>query len=259
MPGFLLWFGPLIRTTTPPSVGGDPAKALAARTLHPLLLGILLWLVLYSAAAPLVVVRKAAGFALAGVLALSVLTSLFCLSKAQVKVASWITLSSLWCLATILTLFSGSIESRGLTLYIAVSVAAAWLLGQRAALISVGLFVGMTLILATLESAGIHMPKYFPGAPIPIWMMVLLFMTIAILPMHQVLSALHDSLKQANGRLEDLKQREAALRESEERCRLAMEAGRMFAFEWNPVTDEVRRSADCADILGLNGSATRER
>ena len=40
---------------------------------------------------------------------------------------------------------------------------------------------------------------------------------------------------------------------------LAMQAGRMFAFEWNPVTDEVRRSADCAEIFGLNGRGTREK
>jgi two-component system cell cycle sensor histidine kinase/response regulator CckA len=37
-----------------------------------------------------------------------------------------------------------------------------------------------------------------------------------------------------------------------------METGRMFAFEWNPLTDEVRRSADCADIIGVSGNATRE-
>src|SRR6185436_9148543 len=69
---------------------------------------------------------------------------------------------------------------------------------------------------------------------------------------------LHDALKQAHERVEDLRHRELALQESEERCRLAMKAGRMFAFEWNPVTDEVRRSADCADIFGVNGSATRD-
>jgi PAS domain-containing protein len=51
---------------------------------------------------------------------------------------------------------------------------------------------------------------------------------------------------------------EQALHDSEELARLAMQAGRMFAFEWNPATDEVRRSKDCADIIGLTGDATRE-
>jgi PAS domain-containing protein len=49
---------------------------------------------------------------------------------------------------------------------------------------------------------------------------------------------------------------EQALRESEERTRLAMQAGRMFAFEWNPRTAEVRRSYNCADITGSTSDAT---
>jgi PAS domain S-box-containing protein len=45
------------------------------------------------------------------------------------------------------------------------------------------------------------------------------------------------------------KRAEAALRESEERLRLAVKAGRMYAFEWDPVTDVIVRSGECADIL----------
>jgi PAS domain S-box-containing protein len=41
-----------------------------------------------------------------------------------------------------------------------------------------------------------------------------------------------------------------ALRESEGWIRLAMQAGRMSAFEWNPATDEVRRSHYYSDIFG---------
>jgi PAS domain S-box-containing protein len=51
---------------------------------------------------------------------------------------------------------------------------------------------------------------------------------------------------------------EQALRESEERTRLAMQAGRMFAFEWNPRTDEVQRSHSCDDITGALADTTRE-
>ncbi len=54
------------------------------------------------------------------------------------------------------------------------------------------------------------------------------------------------------------KRAERSLLESEERTRLAMQVGRMFAFEWNPRTDEVKRSHDCADIIGSGSEATRE-
>jgi hypothetical protein len=137
LPNFLGRPGPIIGAPTPPDLDGDPPKALAAGALHTLLLGMLLWLALYFATAPLAVVRKGAGFALAGVLTLSVLTSLFYLSRGRVKLSSWIILSSLWFISTILTLFSGGIESRGLIFCVSISVAAVWLLGQRVALTSV--------------------------------------------------------------------------------------------------------------------------
>jgi PAS domain S-box-containing protein len=44
-----------------------------------------------------------------------------------------------------------------------------------------------------------------------------------------------------------------ALRESEERLRIAAEVGKMYAWEWNPATDGVRRSAECEAILGDSG------
>ena len=51
------------------------------------------------------------------------------------------------------------------------------------------------------------------------------------------------------------KRQETLLRESEERLRVAAEVGRMYAWEWNPATDSVRRSAECADILGLSDAS----
>ena len=50
------------------------------------------------------------------------------------------------------------------------------------------------------------------------------------------------------------KQVEAALRESEERLRLAVEAGRMYAYEWDVASDVIVRSGKFADILGLSAA-----
>ena len=46
------------------------------------------------------------------------------------------------------------------------------------------------------------------------------------------------------------KQAEEALRESEERLRLAAQAGKMYAYEWDVASDTVLRSAECVDLLG---------
>jgi PAS domain S-box-containing protein len=47
------------------------------------------------------------------------------------------------------------------------------------------------------------------------------------------------------------KRSEEALREREERLRLAAQAGRMFAYSWDAVTDAVERSGEAAEILGV--------
>jgi len=51
------------------------------------------------------------------------------------------------------------------------------------------------------------------------------------------------------------KRHEAILRESEERLRVAAQIGRMYAWEWDPATDSVLRSAECTDILGSSDAA----
>lgn len=51
-----------------------------------------------------------------------------------------------------------------------------------------------------------------------------------------------------------------ALRESEERLRIAIEAGHMYAFEWNVATGEVERSEQCARILDfIDAGATHTK
>jgi PAS domain S-box-containing protein len=52
----------------------------------------------------------------------------------------------------------------------------------------------------------------------------------------------------------DIVQAQKALRQSEERLRVAAEVGKMYAWEWDPATDAVLRSAECERILGLDGT-----
>jgi PAS domain S-box-containing protein len=55
------------------------------------------------------------------------------------------------------------------------------------------------------------------------------------------------------------KQAEQKLRESEERLRLAVQAGRMYAFEWDMASDVIVRTGQCGDILNWMDDPTRDR
>lgn len=51
---------------------------------------------------------------------------------------------------------------------------------------------------------------------------------------------------------------EKALRESEQRLRLAVQAGRMYAFDWDTTTDAIVRSGECAGILNWMDDPTSD-
>ena len=58
--------------------------------------------------------------------------------------------------------------------------------------------------------------------------------------------------------LQDISERrrtDEALRVSEQRLRLAVQAGRMYVYDWNAESDVIVRSPDCVDILGEGASA----
>jgi PAS domain S-box-containing protein len=54
------------------------------------------------------------------------------------------------------------------------------------------------------------------------------------------------------------KQAEQKLRESEERLRLAVQAGRMYAFEWDMASDVIVRTGQCGDVLNWMDDPTRD-
>src|SRR5215472_6230058 len=61
--------------------------------------------------------------------------------------------------------------------------------------------------------------------------------------------------------VEGRKEAVQALRESEERFRLAAQAGKMFAYDWDATTDVIIRSAEAAQVLGIDevGPTTGQR
>ncbi len=60
-----------------------------------------------------------------------------------------------------------------------------------------------------------------------------------------------EKFEESKRRLAERRRTEEALRDSEERLRLAIETGRMYAFEWDLTTDRVQRSEEYFQIVGL--------
>jgi len=56
----------------------------------------------------------------------------------------------------------------------------------------------------------------------------------------------------------ELKRSESVLRESEERLAMAIQAGGMYAFEWDVATDVIVRSGECVHIFNWVDGATRD-
>jgi PAS domain S-box-containing protein len=76
-----------------------------------------------------------------------------------------------------------------------------------------------------------------------------LWVQIAATPIIKVNGEFDGSLAMMND-ISERRRAEAALHESEERLHLAIQAGGMYAYEWDPLTDRVTRSAQCINILG---------
>ena len=71
----------------------------------------------------------------------------------------------------------------------------------------------------------------------------------------------HGKILKIIGMVADITERkrtEEALRESEQRLLLAVQAGRMYAFEWDAATDSIVRSSESANILKWSSDPTRD-
>ena len=192
---------------------GPLAGDVTAQILNTLLVGVLCFYVF-----DVVVIiwwfalHKATSMAQASVIALLFAIALILLHRGSLRAASLLYLSGIWVLATVAIILNGGIHSPGVVFYVALPISAAWLLGDRAALLSGAICLAASLAMAVLEQTGHALPRYLPGRPLAIWASIVVAMIIAAVPVAQVLKILKGLLAQSESARE-------ALRESEERFR----------------------------------------
>ncbi len=118
---------------------------------------------------PVFAVRKVAGEGLAVFIGCGTWVAMLLLRNSRPRAAARVFLCSLWALFETFSALNGGVHSSAGSMALVVFLAAAWLLGLRAALIFAGMTTLVALAEALMEQAGHPLPLYFPGAPIVIW------------------------------------------------------------------------------------------
>jgi signal transduction histidine kinase len=199
---FRKWFMGVVGALRP---RGPLANDTTARVLHWLLIALLGWYAVYlSIILPLVVVKKAAVSAPPLLGMIGWMVGLMLIRRGRLRAAALLYLTIFYFSATFVIVLLGGVHTTGMVLYLAMPISAAWLLGERAALVCAGVCLGTSLLLAILETAGISMPQYFPGTPMGFWVLLLAATVFSAAPVVLVLRILQEALAQAralSGRL----------------------------------------------------------
>ena len=199
---------------------GVPKAAHSPDTLHSMLVSALVvMLALLFITVPLFSTSKLIGGLLCSAEALLVIAAMRLLRRGRVRIATWIFLTGSWGIMTLVVILAGGLGSVGAVGYLAVTVAAGWLLGPRIALMCAGLSMAATLIMALLENSGHPLPRHLLSHPFAAWMYLWFAVAIAVVPLNQMLRRLAESLELSSRKIEELRRTEEALREGEEKYR----------------------------------------
>lgn len=239
---------------------GPLADDPTAKILHALLIGLLLWNLLFALTfLPAIAPGPAATEALIGFGAITYLISLRLLYRGQRRKASLVYLGGIWVVATAIILSNGGIRSPGLVLYIAIPVSAAWLVSRRGGLMIAGLCLGCALGLAVSEMLGKPLPQYFPETPVGTLSVFLMATVVASLPVMAMLRILNDSLSATQRWLGELRQAEEELRREHDLVSRIMETSPVGIAASNRDGEITFANSSAEAIFGLSRDAATKR
>jgi signal transduction histidine kinase/DNA-binding response OmpR family regulator len=184
---------------------GDAAGDPTAQTLHVLMLMLLLLLSIHVGVAEILNPHKLLITTLGVPMIFTPVTTLVLLRKNAVRAAGIVYLVGMWMAFTAIIALNGGIHHVALAVYIALAVSAAWLFGYRAALLTAGICLAVTFMLAILEETILGPWHYLPGTPTGIWMLVAESTLMGVVPVTLVLSSLRKALTQSQQAEAELK------------------------------------------------------
>jgi len=167
--------------------GGDRLSGIededTARSFHLILSTFLAWVVLALAfLIPWFSIRKAAVAAILGILCAMATVSLALLRKRHKPAAAALFVSVSWCAVEFSSFFSSGVHSPTSGWSFVLIILAGWLLGSSAAIRVATASLLVLLVEAVLEENGHSLPNYFPGEPMGLWILYVMFLVLAIVP-----------------------------------------------------------------------------
>jgi PAS domain S-box-containing protein len=182
-----------------------------ARGFHLLLSCALVWVVLLLlVVVPFFAVRKTGAATIGAVLGVAALGGLHLVRARRIRQAALVFVPTVWCAVEGLSALSGGTHGSAQGMLVLMIVDAGWLLGRSSALVLTAATLLIAIAEAALEYSGHPLPLYFPGTPI---LRCVTFSGALMFAVSPILSI-----------LESLRQRLAALRESEERFRTIVDS-----------------------------------
>jgi signal transduction histidine kinase/ActR/RegA family two-component response regulator len=202
----------------PPVFEGDEDKTRTARILNKLLVSIMLFLIFTGGIlVPFVFIEKLPSFGLVLGMFGAMAVAHWQMRRGRVRLASTIWVSATWIIFTILVSLAGGMTSISAVFYVAGTVIAGLLLGTRAALTYTLLCSLAGLGMLILESSNHPLPRLFPVPVIVGWVIMTFALMLAAVVLNHVLRSLNEALALARRQVEERKQAEEALRESNRR------------------------------------------
>ncbi len=241
----------LRRHLTPPTFT-DQSQTRAAELLNAILLISLLGAVVYSILLPILAPEQIPSliFVLAGLMI--ILGMWLLMRRGRVRLASAFFLGLAWVNLTAAAVADGQ-GIRGVSLggYMLVVVAAGLLLGGRALIgfAALNIVSGLTLVYAENSGLLAHPPVNVTN--ITLWTGQTVFTIAAALVLGLALRQIDEALTRARQELTERQQTEKALRQSEERLRLALDAAHTGIWDWDIATNRVSWSEEVTAIFGL--------
>lgn len=164
--------------------------------------------------------------------------------RGRTRLASGLFVAGLVCLVSWRSFTSGGISAASSTLFTIVALLAGVLLGTRGGAVTAVTFMATGLAMVLAQRAGVLPPSELTFTPLSILLYNCLALTLAIVLQYEVTLTVRRSLRRAEAEL-------VARQQTEQRLRIALDAGKIGVWEHDPRTRRIASDERLYDLYGI--------